>query len=774
MTGPRALDHLRVLDVTQELGYASKLFADMGAEVIMVEPPEGVAARRRGPFLEGAGADASLHFQYLAAGKRSVVLDLERAEDQAAFRALAESADIVIDDQLQSVWEARGLGYATLAPGLVWCAVTWFGQTGPRAGERADAFTAMAAGGMAWLTGYEDTGPLVVEGELATYAAAQYAAVMSLLAALGRDRAGGQFIDVSVQEVVALGTETAPQFYELKGVMRRRAGERERQAGIGLYPCRDGFVLLYAADSGLGTGWTNLVRWLVDAGVGEAACLHDAQWQDNAFKATEEARRVFRTLFARFAATRGRQELFEDGQRRHIAIAPINDAAAALADPHLAACGFFTTVGEISGRPVWGPGAPYRLGATPWQAGARAPFLGEHRLEEMVGTARAAGPGSAGLPLAGIRVIDFTWVGAGPFTTKILADFGAEVVKIESATRPDQLRRAEPLVGGRGLNESGYFAVRNTNKKSITIDMKRPGARDLVLALAKRADVVANSFSPRAMERFGLSYAEMAAVNPGLVYLSMPMAGATGPYRDYIGYGMSIAAIVGMLAKGGRPGRTPVGTGTNYPDHLPNPLHATFASLAALAYRARTGVGQEIVVSQIESTLASFPDALLDAAANGAGSRDAHASGLQGVFRCAGEDRWCAVSVEPEVAAAAIGWPGSACHSEEALAAWMAGQVAEEACARLQAARVAACVVETPQDLLERDAQLAARGFWQRLEHPVMGRSVYHGIAARFSGTPTTYRHPAPLLGQHNAELAGLAGLDAGAVDALAAAGVIH
>lgn len=380
----RALTHLRVLDLTQDLGYASKLFADLGATVVLVEPPEGISARGRGPFVKGsAGPDHSLHFQYLSAGKHSVVIDFDRPEGRASFEHLLEGTDLVIDDQLQSVWAERGLDYATLSarhPNLIWTAITWFGQQGPRANEQADDFTIMAAGGMAWLTGYQDSGPLVPEGQIALYSAAQYAAVMSQIAVFGRARSGGQFVDISVQEVVALGTETAPQFYELQGKTRRRLGEDERQAGIGLYPCRDGHVLLYAADSGLGTGWRDLVDWMT-TDVPEAALLGDPIWKDNAYKASSEAKAAFRALFTRFAAGHGKQELFEEGQRRHIAIAPINESDATFADPHFADCAFFTTVAEIDGQAVIGPGAPYRLSATPWSAGKRAPHLGEHTEE---------------------------------------------------------------------------------------------------------------------------------------------------------------------------------------------------------------------------------------------------------------------------------------------------------------------------------------------------------------------------------------------------------
>jgi benzylsuccinate CoA-transferase BbsF subunit len=390
---------------------------------------------------------------------------------------------------------------------------------------------------------------------------------------------------------------------------------------------------------------------------------------------------------------------------------------------------------------------------------------------------------SSKLPLNGIRVIDFTWVGAGPFTTKILADFGAEVIKIESRTRPDQLRRAEPLVGSRGLEESGYFVVRNTNKKSVSIDMKAQGARDLVLDMARNAEVMANSFSPKAMKKFGLEYTDVAAANPRIVFLSMPMAGATGPYRDYIGYGMSIAAITGMFGLGGAPDRPPVGTGTNFPDHLPNPLHAAFAVLAALAWCKKSGKGQEIAISQIESTMAAFPDAVLDYAANsrvGAPGESKDGYAFRGVMRCAGDERWCAIALKtPQLTALGdiFGDKTVASRSpanvEQALRTWAQGRTAEEVERKLQGAGIAASVVARPSDLIAKDGQLNARGFWQHLDHPVMGKTLYHGIAAKFSRTPTDYRNCAPLLGQHNDELSALAGLSAGQCAALAAQGVI-
>lgn len=767
----QALSGIRVVDLTTDFGYAAKLFADLGAAVILVEPPGGSPARARPPLAPGG----SQWFAYRNCGKHSIVLDAGSANDCAELARLCAGADIVFDDRPQAYWQPRGLGWDAVHaanPDLVWCSITPFGQTGPAASAGGCDLIAMASGGMAWLAGYEDTGPYVGDCGLATTSAAQYAAVTAMIAMLGRRNTGaGQFIDVSMQEVVALGTETAPQFLAMKDVMRRRQGERARQAGIGVYPCADGQVFVYAAESGVGRGWNLLAQWICESGVPGAAELLDPRWQDNAFKARLEQRARFDELWREFAAARDRQSLFREGQRRRIAISPLNGAADVLADEHLRARGFFDARG-------W-PGAPYRLSATPWRTqraigspGGDADFVraSARRRRSPAPALPAAGPSS--LPLAGLRVVDLTWVGAGPFTTKLLADFGAEVWKIESATRPDQLRRAEPMAAAGGLDASGYFANRNTNKKSVTLDLKHPGDLAQVKELLATADVVANSFSPGVMDRLGLSWVEVARINPRAIYLGMPFAGDEGLYRDYLGYGINIATLVGLFGRHTLAGRQPVGTGTNFPDHLPNPLHACFAVLAALAWRARSRQGQRIAVAQVESTLAACPDAVLEVAATGRESpppayvepwRAPH-----GIFRCQGEDRWCALSVaddaEFERLCTLLGrtdLPPTARFGERQavdtlLAGWFALRSAENALALLRDARIAAAIVATPDDLLHHDPQLTARGFWQYLDHPVMGRGVYHGVAAAFSLTPTRYRTGAPLLGQHNDELARL------------------
>ncbi|WP_435070350.1 CaiB/BaiF CoA transferase family protein [Amycolatopsis thermoflava] len=390
-------------------------------------------------------------------------------------------------------------------------------------------------------------------------------------------------------------------------------------------------------------------------------------------------------------------------------------------------------------------------------------------------------------PLRGVRVADFTWVGAGPFLTKPLADHGAEVIKVESRTRTDVIRSMAPFAGGvPGVNRSGYFANRNSSKRSICLDLRHPVGRELALRLIAASDIVANNFTPGTMERLGLGYRAACAVRPDVIYLDMPMQGVSGPHRDFRGYGLSIAAAGGLLGLSGYPDRAPVGTGTNYPDHVPNPLHGAIAVLAALRQRRRTGRGQYIELAQLESTVNSIGPAILAAGAGldvrRAGNADEVAA-PHGVYRCAGEDRWCAIAVVTDEQwrglVRVLGYPDWARSPElctgdgrraagalldKALGEAVRDRDAGELADALAAAGVPASAVNDAADLLHRDPQLAARKHWVTLRHAEMGESVYDGIPYRLSATPGRLRSPAPLLGAHTravcTELLGLTGAE--------------
>lgn len=377
------------------------------------------------------------------------------------------------------------------------------------------------------------------------------------------------------------------------------------------------------------------------------------------------------------------------------------------------------------------------------------------------------------LPLAGIRVADFTWFGAGPIFTEALANHGAQVIRVESQARLDGLRIAHPQPPDRaGVNLSGYFNNFNASKLSCTIDMRTEQGRELALKLVAVSDIVAENYTPGTFEKWGLSYERLRQAKPDIIVVREPMQGLDGPHRDFSGFGAVIMPLAGLSHLSGFPDRPPIGTGTNYTDYVVNPGHALFATLAALRYRSRTRKGQLIEVAQFESSACVIAPALLDYTANGRvqerqGNRLPHAA-PHGAYRCQGDDRWLAMAVFDEeqwcALCRALGDPdwtreerfatlrGRKEHEDDLdrlVEAWTVTQTAEEAMAALQAAGVPAGVVQTAEDVLDRDPHLRERCYYEYLEHPEAGRTAYDGPGFRLSKTPGRLLSPAPLLGQH-------------------------
>lgn len=377
-----------------------------------------------------------------------------------------------------------------------------------------------------------------------------------------------------------------------------------------------------------------------------------------------------------------------------------------------------------------------------------------------------------------IRVLDFCWVGAGAFVTRLLADMGADVIKVESHAHPDNLRLSGPhKPGAKHLEGSGYFASRNTNKKSLALNMGHPEARALAKRLARECSIVTNNFRPGIMERWGLGYQELAAADPSLIYLAMPMQGSAGPHRSYIGFGSTISAISGLVEMSGAAERAPIGTGTHYPDHVPNPGHALVGLLAAIFHRARTGEGQYIELAQLESTVNLMGPQIVRYSADGAVPRRAgnrrDGSVPCGVFPCAGDDVWCAIEIESDrswqALCEALGNPAwmsapalatllGRCAEIDAVERRLAQETrrfkAPELVALLQKRGIASSVVETSRDVME-DPQLGARGYWREIDHAEMGRITVN-VPPFFSVEEGRKREPAapPLLGEQTREIA--------------------
>lgn len=386
---------------------------------------------------------------------------------------------------------------------------------------------------------------------------------------------------------------------------------------------------------------------------------------------------------------------------------------------------------------------------------------------------RPAGAATADrLPMSGIRVLDFSWGGAGPFATKALADHGAEVIKVETSTHYDFPRTMAPFAGKqRGINRSSYFSNRNSSKIGVTLNLKTKEAVALAKQLVPSCDLMVNNFRAGVLERAGLGYQEAAELRPDIIYVSMPMQGTGGPQANYSGVGHTLNVLAAIYGMTGYEDGTVVGPGTNFPDHSVNPGHALVAILAALIHRKRTGRGQYIEISQFESTVNLLgPNILAYSLSRRNPVPEGNASATRapyGVFEAKG-GRWLALSIgtdaewaglasvagqawcrDPRFAAAA----GRLAHAGELnrlVGAWVRGCDAHDLMATLQGQGVPAGLVQNAQDLVERDPQIAARGHLVTLDHAEMGPTVYNAPPYRLARTPGGPRTAAPLLGQHN------------------------
>jgi len=387
---PAALAGIRVLELAGPAGqYCGKMFADLGADVILIEPPGGAHTRRERPFLrDQIHRETGLPFTYFNTGKRSVVLNLSAPEGRMIFRKLAEHSSLIIDTEKPGMMAPLGLDFGSLSadsPGLIMTSITPFGQTGPYAQWECDDIVALALGGLLSLGGYPETEPMAPYGNQAYLAAGQFAAVASLIALLGNEQAGNnaypRHIDVSIQECVVLALENAVQFYDLEHTIRKREAGRQKLAGMGIFPCADGHVYLMAGGIASSNFWANTVQWLEDERVPGADQLKRVCWDDQDFLATEEAKGQFQKLFGPFALSRTKSYLYEAGQSRRIPICPVNSPKDLVHNRQLQHRNYFTAITHSSGEILTGPGAPYRLAATPWRLAGPSPTLGQHTAE---------------------------------------------------------------------------------------------------------------------------------------------------------------------------------------------------------------------------------------------------------------------------------------------------------------------------------------------------------------------------------------------------------
>ena len=389
MTMPAALDGLRVLDLSSRYShYTGKLFADMGANVVLVEKPHtGCELRREAPHIgDRTDVESGIPFFYFNTSKRGVTLDLAKPEGRELFLSMVAKADLVIEDTVPGTLGSLGLDYAALAsvrPEIVLTSLTPYGQSGPYAHYAADDLTLLAMGGFLNMMGYPDAAPTQAAGNQAYAIGNMFAAVGSMIAILGAQTGGeGQHVDISIQESVTMALENAAQFYDLEKRVRTRFAGSQRQAGTGIFECSDGYVYIFAGGMAAIRFWGNLVQWMKDERVPSYEVLDGAEWSDMAFLNSERAKDMFAEMFSAVAKRGTKDGLYRQAQRRRVPLCPVSTVADVATNRQLLYRNFFATVPHApSGRDITMPGAPFRMTATPSRVSRPAPTLGQHNGE---------------------------------------------------------------------------------------------------------------------------------------------------------------------------------------------------------------------------------------------------------------------------------------------------------------------------------------------------------------------------------------------------------
>ncbi|MDF1555068.1 MAG: CoA transferase [Deferrisomatales bacterium] len=739
---PGLLAGVRLLDLTDAgASFCGSLLADLGAEVVKAELPG-----------EGAPVPAACSPRCASSGNSERCPGPERDRLQVRDRLLrlAAQTDVVLEGLAPGGLERWGLGYETLAaldPRLVFASVSGFGSSGPKRTWTSCDLVAAAAGGQLFLNGLRSREPLKLAGFQALHLGSLHAAVGVVLALIARNASGrGNRVEVSLQEAVASGLDHALVRYFADGTVAERNGSRYWNDAFFVVPCADGYLQIYPFEQ-----WETLVEWMGTEGM--AGDLAEPRYLDPRYRRENFA--LIAEAVSRWTATHTRAELCETAQLMRFPWAPVCDLAEVLASPQLAARSFFDTAPGC----IRAPRSPYRFRTRETHRSSSG-----KPLPPQPGSRRA--PVQSGI-LSGLRVLDFTRVLAGPYATRLLADFGAEVIKVQSE-RTD----------GAGANDQPYFAAWNRNKRSISLDMGRTETREVVLELVRNCDVVVENFAPRVFDNWGLDYETLCRANEAVILLRMSGVGQSGPWRNAVAFGPTIHGAAGLAQLTSYPGGPPLGPGFAYAD-VASGLYGALALAAAVYSRDRTGRGQCIDLSEYEAVVSLLGPGL-QACAGGEGEggirealQEPSRAAPYGCFRCGGEDRWCALAVFDEAQWAALcevldlpeakGQPRFAgvearrLHADE-----LRGALEERTCQReaaelaesLQARGVPASAVQDASDLA-CDPQLTGRGFFECTEHPVLGACTTERGAIRLGSDTRPPLGPAPRLGQDNAYVFG-------------------
>ena len=798
MVGQPALDGVRVIDLGWGIagGYATKLLADAGADVVKVELPDGDPLRAYSASFAPIDDHGPL-FGFLHTTKRSVALDYRTEEGRGQLLELYATAELVMERSEPGEMEALGVGWEALAerrPDATMVSVSNFGRGGPWSQRPANEFTLMAIAGSTATRGQPGRVPFNAGGRIGEWMGGLTAAVAAVAALRRARRTGkGDHVDLSLLETI---TPTCTNVQTLWGSF---TGDYDTKALLevpSVEPTRDGYVGFCVFT---GQQWQDFT-----------VLVGHPEWADDPQLATMGGRIAAGESIAgairEWTSARTTDEVVREAILLRIPVAPIGNGA------NLPEFGQFAQRGVYVPNPGGGflqPRVPYRNNTHPSVPFRPAPRLGQHT-DEVVGelvqgggraaSARPAGPDRSAspdaLPLEGVRVVDMTAFWAGPYGTLVLATLGADIIHIESVQRPDGMRfgSARTPADDQWWEFGPTFQHANVGKRSVTLDLTRPEGMELLHRLIGVSDALVENFSPRVMDQFGLDWGTVHRLNPRLVMVRMPAFGLDGPWRDRVGFAQTMEQVSGMCWLSGYPDTAPqLARGPS--DPLAG-LHAAYAVICGLHARERTGQGSFVEATMVETALNAAAEQVVEYSATGhLMPREANHHPYacpQGVYPCA-DDQWVALSVETEqhwegllmvvpeleldrlTASAALADRFAARHAlDEQLERWCATLPAGEIVERLNSHGVPAAELEISRGG-DRNPQVNARGFYEAVEHPLAGTHRFPAMPVRFGRQPDRwFTRPAPTLGEHNTEiLGGLLGVEDDELARLEAAQII-
>ncbi|MSP37763.1 MAG: CoA transferase [Deltaproteobacteria bacterium] len=793
----------RALDLTGLSGQlAGRMLADLGMEVIKIEPPAGDPVRHLAPFITAAnGAKLSTTFAHLNAGKHSKVIDLDSDTGRAAFGKLVETADVVIESFQPGVLDAKGLGYKDLAkvnPGVVMASITCFGQTGPKKNFIYNDLVGLAESGILYVCGDPATAPCKAPESQAYYFASLFATAGVLAALYRREKTGqGDHIDTSMQETLATHEHIIRLWANEKQNVKRAGSQHGSVAPAKIFTVKDGFVYLYVTRQ----HWKLFLSIWKD----HAVTFDDAAWLNNVYRRdhVDELNPAVEAFLGKFTMA----EITELLQDKGIPCVPVNTPMGFANDEHVQGRGFMTAVEHAGFGSAKQPGMPFMIdGSRPtvcsvplldsWRdiSSSISPVSGKRREGAKPQAAKSTASSGNG-PLDGMRIVSFDHVLAGPYGTTILAELGADVMKIESSKGGmDPFR----FFGtGEDPNLSPRFLEFNRNKRSFTVNLKHPKGQGVLHDLVAKADAVLDNYSVDVVDRIGLGYKQLCAVKPDIVNLRMPGLGTTGPKRHFSTVGVNITAFTGLTYMWNHPGVTnpPIGAQLVYPDYVSGVLCAIII-ISGVLHRDRQKKGAFIDLAQSEATAFMIGANLMEAASSGKNPEPIGNMSLavapHNCYPCQGEDRWCVISAENEQQWLAlekvVGGDvlGSARFKTNAdrlrnrelldgfIAQWTESKDAFAIRDELQKVGVPAGVVQTGEDLVN-DPQLKERGFIVEVDNPRLGKVVLPNFPLHFTNAKLTRRWEFPVLGKDTETvLRDVVGYDAATIAAHKADGVLE